>query len=651
VEGDPQVAFKKITLTDHRAGSLDENTHRILTDGARTCRRWAVTMTTLAGSGHPAGSLSSMELYLATYAFANVTPDNTSSFDRDYVVISHGHTSPGAYAALAWLGFFRPEEAVAHFRQAGSPFQGHVERELPGIDWGTGNLGQGLSAGVGFALAQKARGVDGKVFVLMGDGEQVKGQLAESRRIAVKEGLTSLTALVDLNGIQISGTTESVMAADIESLWKADGWDVISCDGHDFQALFDALVAAAERPVPTVILARTVMGRGVSYMEGIADYHGKAPSGELFLKAMEELGGNGQWLEELRERRKTSLPEGRHLGSYPIYLEAGDARTYGNDKKTDNRSAFGTALADVAEHNCGVAGRTPLLVFDCDLAGSVKVDGFADRCPQAFIETGIQEHATATVAGAASTAGVVSLWADFGVFGLAEAYNQQRLNDINGANVKLVLTHVGLDVGEDGKTHQCIDYIGLLRNTFGWKLVVPADPNQTDRATRWALSNWGNICLAMGRSKLPVVTDEEGRPYFGSGYRFRYGAVDVIRPGEDVTLLACGHMVHRALEARQILAEKGLSARVCHVATPLHIDDGDLLKAASTGAVVTVEDHNVNSGLGSIVAQRLLLLGKPLAFRSLGVTRYGDSGPSEEVFASMGLRGTDIARAVQDLLR
>ncbi len=651
MEGDPQVAFKKIALSNHPSGPLDEDTDRILREGARTCRRWAVTMTTLAGSGHPAGSLSSMEMYLMVYAFSDVTPDNACGFDRDFVVVSHGHTSPGAYAALAWLGFFTPEEAVAHFRQVGSPFQGHVERELPGIDWGTGNLGQGLSAAVGFALAQKARDHDGHVYVLMGDGEQVKGQLAESRRIAVKEELSSVTALVDLNGIQISGSTKSVMAADIEALWSADGWKVLSCDGHDLQSLFDALQEARGSDRPTVILCRTLMGKGVSFMEGIADYHGKAAAGDLFLQAMTELGGNGQWMEELRELRKASRPEGRHLTSYPIYLEMGEPRTYGPEKKTDNRSAFGAALADVGGLNCGVPGRTPLLVFDCDLAGSVKVDAFASRCPQTFIETGIQEHATATVAGAASTAGVISLWADFGVFGLAEAYNQQRLNDINGTNLKLALTHVGLDVGEDGKTHQCIDYIGLLRNTFGWKLIVPADPNQTDRATRWALTNWGNICLSMGRSKLPVLTDEDGNPLFAGDYRFRYGAIDVVRHGKDVTLLACGHMVHRALQARELLAQEGLSARVCHAATPLHIDDGDLLAAAETGAVVTVEDHNVNSGLGSIVATRLLQLGRPVAFRSLGVTRYGDSGPSDEVFTAMGLSDAHIARAVLDLLR
>ena len=650
MEGDPQVAFKKIALSTHPAGPLGETTLQILRDGATTCRRWAVTMTTLAGSGHPAGSLSSLDMCLMAYSVADLTPDNSSGLDRDYVVISHGHTSPGTYACLAWLGFFDPEEAVAHFRQAGSPYQGHVERELPGVDWGTGNLGQGLSAAVGLALAQRARGHEGRVFTLMGDGEQVKGQHAEARRIAVKEGLSSLTALIDMNGIQISGTTESVMAADVEALWRVDGWQVLHCDGHDFQVLFDALCEARESDRPTVILCRTVMGKGVSFMEGIADYHGKAATGELYLQAMAELGGDGHDLEALRQRRKEARPCGRRLTNYPIYLETGEPREYGADKSTDNRSAFGTALTDVGRLNCGVAGRTPLLVFDCDLAGSVKVDGFAAACPQFFVETGIQEHATATVAGAASAAGVVPLWAGFGVFGLSEAYNQQRLNDINGTNVKIALTHVGLDVGEDGKTHQAIDYIGLLRNTFGWKLVVPADPNQTDRATRWALSTWGNVALAMGRSKLPVVTDEEGNPFFAGPYRFRYGAIDVIRPGKDVTLLACGHMVHRALLAREILAGQGISARVCHAATPLHMDEADLLEAASTGALVTVEDHNVNSGLGAIAALRLMHLRCTPRVQALGVPCYGESGTADAVLAAMGLDVDSIARAVADLV-
>lgn len=641
---------KKISLAGFPVDTLDGQVVATFQEAARICRSWAVTMPAAANSGHPAGSLSSMEMFLAAFAAADISPENCDGFDRDFVVVSHGHTSPGAYAALGYLGFIDPFQAMAHFRNAGSPFQGHVEREIPGVDWGTGNLGQGLSAGVGFALAQRARGYRGRVYVLMGDGEQVKGQNAEARRVAAKEKLAAMTVLVDYNHIQISGKIEEVMPSKIRELWEADGWNVVDCDGHDIQALYSAMKTASESSVPTAILCHTVMGKGVSFMEGIPDYHGKAATGELYRQAMAELGADPQLLGRALETRRGILPEGREIPRYNLSVDPGTPRTYGPDDKTDNRSGFGNALADVGAANYGQKDRTPILAFDCDLAGSVKLDAFQKVCPDWFIQMGIQEHATATISGAASAAGVVALWADFGVFGLAEAYNQQRLNDINHANAKLVLTHVGLDVGEDGMTHQAIDYVGLLRNTFGWKLVVPADPNQTDRATRWALSSWGNVCLAMGRSKLPTITDEEGNPFFSGDYTFRYGALDFLREGKDVTLLALGHMALRALKARDILAEQGISARVVHASSPLAIDSSELVKAVSTGAVVTFEDHNVNSGLGSIVATTLMEKGVAVPFRALGVHRYGDSGNSDDVMSRMGLTPENLAEAARTLL-
>lgn len=638
-------------LRNFPAGSLDDAMVRALEEAAARCRRNAVTMVTLADSGHPAGSLSSTEMYLAVYGVADLTPENCSGFDRDYVSVSHGHTSPGAYAALAEWGFFPPMEAVAHFRRCGSPFQGHVERNVPGIDWGSGNLGQGLSAGVGFALAQKARKNGKRTYVLMGDGGQTKGQSAEARRIAVKENLANITALVDWNNIQISGTLESVMPADIPALWKADGWNVLECDGHSFRELYAALRLAASGDRPAVILCRTVMGRGVSFMENTPEYHGKAPRTELYVQAMKELGGDPSLFDEARKLRESApAPAGRHVAPAKADLYLGDPVTYGTDKKTDNRSAFGAALADVGGKNYGIEGGTPLLVFDCDLAGSVKTGDFAKKCPDWFIQAGIQEHSTATTAGAASTAGVVSLWADFGVFGLSEVYNQQRLNDINSANLKTVLTHVGLDVGEDGKTHQAIDYVGLLRNTFGWKLVVPGDPNQTDRGTRWALGEAGCVCIAMGRSKLGVLADEKGEPLFGGDYRFRYGEAVRVRPGKDGAIFALGAMTERAVKARDILREKhGMEVAVYCVSSPLAPDDDALREAAATGRILTCEDHSVKSGMGSILAARMTELGLSASFRAVGVHTYGESGSSPDVIAAMGLDEASLAKAFESL--
>jgi transketolase len=285
-------------------------------------------------------------------------------------------------------------------------------------------------------------------------------------------------------------------------------------------------------------------------------------------------------------------------------------------------------------------------VLDCDLVGSVKANGFASVRPDQFFQVGIQEHNAATIAGVLSIEGIITYFCDFGVFGVCETYNQHRLNDINRTGLKLVCTHIGLDVGEDGKTHQCIDYIGLIRNLFGYKIIIPADPNQTDRATRFITETHGNFLLGMGRSNTPVILDTDGKPFYGEGYTFRYGAVDVIRPGDDAAIITCGSMVHRALSARDMLSRKGIQARILNAASPCKLDIKVIAEAAETGLIITYEDHAVQSGLGTIVADTLLANGLAPALRKMGITRYGLSGKPDDIYAAAGLSPEALADTV-----
>ena len=638
-------------LNDFPTPFLSSEETAALEAAARRARLSALTMVAAAKSGHPGGAFSSMEMFLTVYGVADLTPENCDALDRDYVVVSHGHTSAGVYAALAEWGFFDAEEAMAHFRQCGSVFQGHVEREVPGVDWGTGNLGQGLSAGTGFALAQRARGHEGRVYVLMGDGGQTKGQIAESRRLAAKEKLTGLVALIDCNGIQISGQVGDVMPCDLRALWEADGWEVVECDGHSFPELYAALRDAGGRGRPTALLCRTVMGRQGQSMEGTAEYHGKAPGKDLFAEVAVALGGDPETLDRALKVRETPSPfKGRKVACKAPSLDLGQPIEYG-EKPMDNRGAFGKALADVGRLNYDKKDRTPILVFDCDLAPSVMTGGFKAECPKNFVQCGIQEHSTATASGAAAAAGVVSVWAEFGVFGIDEVYNQQRLNDINLAGNKTVLTHVGLDVGEDGKTHQCIDYVGLARNLFGFKLVVPADPNQTDRATRWMLAAPGCICLAVGRSKVDVIRDASGKPAFGGGYAFEYGKAMKVRQGKDGAIFALGAMTQSALAAADVLAKGGADVSVWSVSCPLDVDMAALREACGLGRILTVEDHHADTGMGAIMALAMAREGLSARLMTLGVTRYGDSGTADDVRAAMGLSVAGIAEAFLELMK
>lgn len=627
------------SIRGFRLPELPQEELERLKELSRLCKGDIIKMTSVAGSGHPGGSISSLDIFLVVFSYANIDPSNPDREDRDRIVVSHGHTSPGVYSVLGRLGFFDIDAAIATFRKAGSIFEGHVERVVPGIEWSTGNLGQGLSAGCGFALASKIKGLGFNTFVIMSDAEQAKGQVAEARRFARKFGLNNLTVIIDYNNIQISGKLNQVMPVNIKGNYEADGWKVLEVDGHNHAEIYRAIKTALEDTEnPYAIIAHTVMGKGVSFMEDDEQYHGRALKEEEIVSAFKELD-----IDNDRARYRTLRSEAAiskkpdNCLKYPINVDLGEPFTYYPGDKIDNRAAFGKALLDVGKRNCGVEGKTPIAVFDCDLRDSVRTGWFAKELPDFFFEAGVQEHNTATVAGALSVCGVISVFADFGVFGIDEVYNQHRLNDINCTNLKLILTHLGIDVGQDGKTHHCIDYIGLIRNLFGFKLIVPADANQMDRAVRYVFGEYGNFAIGMGREAQPIITDGEGKPLFGGDYEFVYGRMDVVREGADVTVLSYGNMLHRAVEASDALREEGVSVRVVNVPCVLEPDMERILSWGQEGVVIVYEDHNIHTGLGSVIADKVLELGTYIRMAKMGVRRYAPSGTPEELYEVEGL--------------
>ncbi len=616
-----------------------------LEEKARLCRGDIIKMTTLAGSGHPGGSMSSIDIYLTLFSFAGVSPKNPADPGRDRIVISHGHTSPGLYACLAGLGYFDRTDMLVGFRRIDSPFEGHIERHVPGVEWSTGNLGQGLSAGCGFALAARLNNLDYHTFVAMSDGEQAKGQVAEARRFAHKYKLSNLTVIIDHNHIQISGRTEEVMPVNIKENYLADGWRVLEISGHDFRAIYRALQKAVmDKNYPYAIIAETTIGKGVSFMENERDYHGRALNPDEYKKALGELKipDDLQELSETRSTRKIKSYAHRDMDS--PRLNTGTVKTY--DKDTHPRVVFGNVLAEIA----GLNPRVPMAVLDCDLTESVKSDEFAKVRPQNFFEAGVSEHTTATIAGALSISGIVTVWADFGVFAIDEVYNQLRLNDINHTGLKICATHLGHNVGPDGKTHHCIDYIGLLKNLFGFKLVIPGDPNQTDHVVRYVLGQKGNYVIGIARSKLPVIKNDRNEDLFSPDYRFEYGAIDVIREGKDCTIMTFGAMLHLAVKAAESLKARGISARVCNVTSPLHIDETALRRAAGTKLVVTYEDHIVASGLGCMIAQEIMREKIKMNLLTMGINKYGASDNSGALYRKEGLDPDTLVKTIIDNL-
>jgi len=635
---------------------LDKGKIAKLKEMGRLARGDILKMTTLAKSGHPGGSMSSIDIYLVLYFCANIEPANPYYPERDRIVVSHGHTSPGVYAALAQRGFFDRDRVIAEFRKAGTIFEGHTERGVPGVEWDSGNLGQGLSAGCGFALAARLHNGNYQVFVAMGDGEQSKGQISEARRLAKKFQLNNITVIIDCNRLQLSGSLEKIMPQNIKANYLADGWDVLEIDGHNYQEIYQALREAVNnKNSPVAIMAQTSMGKGVSFMEDKFEFHGMPLSLDQCKTALPELGFNDnldEYFRQMEEKRKRNSGErtSRERVVKKINIITGKPHTYTQEEKIDNRSAFGNALEDLGKLNLSHQSSTPIAVLDCDLIGSVKTGKFAAAYPEHFFQAGIQEHNTATVAGALSVEGIVTFFADFGVFGVDETYNQQRLNDINQTNLKLICTHNGIEVGQDGKTHQCIDYVGIINNLYGYKIIIPADPNQTDRVIRYIASVWGNFFVGMGRSSGPVILTEDGRPFFGDDYQFCYGKADKVREGNQAAIISMGGMLSYAIQASEILKKRGYQVQVINVSCLTDLDKERLKEAAQTGAIVTYEDHNINTGLGSVMANFLAENSLNPHFRKMGAKAYAGSGAPVELFKMQGMDVDSLVRNVIKLI-
>jgi transketolase len=443
------------------------------------------------------------------------------------------------------------------------------------------------------------------------------------------------------------------MPQPIGRIYETLGWQVNRIDGHDYNEIFSALKAALQNDsgVPLLILARTVMGKGISFMENKAKYHGSPLSPDLLADALAELGYENDlaaWQQLRTEPVRThTIMEPRT--DYPS-IQPGEPILYEADTLTDNRSAYGNALLSLAQTN-NIEGEVPVIAgISCDLEGSVKMGGFHKHSPSAYFEAGIQEHHAAAMSGAMSCENLATFFSTFGVFAVSEVYNQNRLSDFNHANLKVVATHVGLDVGEDGPTHQCIDYLGLIKNYFRLSVFMPADPNQTDRIIRHIATTAGNHFVGMGRSKTPVITTEDGQPFYGTDYIFTPGRADWLRRGTDATILTYGALTPACMDAWQQLVADNYSVGVLNMASLIPLDEDAILEAAEIGPLLTVEDHHIETGLGASVAMTLLDKGRSVPLKRLGVSRYGASGKPAELYADQGLDAASIAEAVKTLI-
>jgi transketolase len=615
----------------------------------KSCSHSILQMVTNSQSGHPGGSLSALDFMAVLYAFV-------LSQSNEPIVVSNGHISPVVYSLLAEFGVADKKEVVENFRKIGSLFEGHVTRHVRGVFFGTGPLGIGVSAASGMALAEKIRRKNEKVYAVIGDGEAQEGQVYEMMNFAAKYKLDNFVCFMDFNRVQLTASLTEIMPMDFRKIFEAASWQVIQVDGHDYQQIWEALSAGQNADKPVLILAETIMGKGVDFMEktGLshqADWHGKAPSLEQANEQLQKLvlsESEQKTLTEWIARNskfnppKPNFPE---LLSPIANFNRGENFTYEAGVAVDCRTAYGKALLDLAKRNDSI------VALCADLRGSVMTQFLANEFPERHIEVGIAEQHMVSCAGGMSLSGLIPFCSTFGAFMTSRAKDQARVNDINQTNVKMVATHCGLSVGEDGPTHQAIDDMGSMLGLLNTMVIEPVDANQCDRIIRFIAGHFGNFYVRMGRHKFEPITKTDGSLFYDENYIYEYGKSDTIREGTDLTIVACGAMTSEALRAGDLLREKGISVEIIAI-NSIKVFDQNLEKSVKkTGKVVTLEDHNTFSGLGGQLARHLMKNSiKCEVFQQIGVEEYQLSGTWKDLYKAAKIDGVAVAQRIASLI-
>ena len=631
----------------HIGQPLEQDHLDFLNPLSKSCRASIVEMVMNSQSGHPGGSCSAIDYLALIYSFI------VSQTGED-VVVSNGHVSPAVYSILGHMGYIPIDDAVKGFRKIGEIYEGHITRHVRGVTFGTGPLGVGVSVASGFAMAEKMKQTGRKVFGILGDGESDEGQVYEMMHFANKYKLNNYILFMDYNRVQLSDSLAKVMPINPKATWESAGWKVIEVDGHDFEAMWDALGEAYQSERPVILIGNTVMGKGVSFMEpdGLVDkatWHGIAPSVE---QAEKELAGPLKLSEEekkaiadFQSRVTWQPPEPGAMENLSEMsgVKTGKPHILAAGTKSDCRSAYGKALLNLAQLNDNVIAST------ADLGGSVKTVVMGKEFPERHIEVGIAEQHMVSLAGGMSFKDYIPFTSTFGAFMSSRAKDQARVNDINHANVKMVATHCGLSVGEDGPTHQAIDDMGSFVGFFNTHVLEPSDANQTDHIIRYIASHYGNFYVRMGRHKFEVILKEDGTPFYDENYKFEYGRADLLRSGSDVTVVAGGSMVNMAVQVvDKMKGEK--SVEVIAISSMKSIDLDTLLPSLEkTGKLITIEDHNPYNGLASQVNSVVAQEGLSVMINNMGVRSYQLSGTASQLYDEAGIGPSDLEAAFRGI--
>ncbi|HXY71122.1 MAG TPA: transketolase [Actinomycetota bacterium] len=596
----------------------------------------SIRCSTAAGSGHPTSSLSAAHLAAVLFSdHLRFDVDDPSNLGNDRFVLSKGHASPLFFSVLKAIGAIDDAQLMS-FRKFGSPIQGHPAPApgMPWVDVATGSLGQGMPIGLGMALAMRLDGLPGRVWVTMGDSEVAEGSVWEAMENASFHGLRNLIGILDMNRLGQRGPTMLQWEGDVYAARaEAFGWRGLCIDGHDVEAIDHAYREAEDASAPTLIVAKTEKGHGVSFLADKEGWHGKALSPEEATRAIEELGG---------ERHIAVTPpkpdvrvEREPFGAWaetPLELPRYEA-------PEATRKAFGDTLV-------AMAARPDVVVLDGEVGNSTHTEEFMKAAPDRFVQMYIAEQAMVGAAVGLQALGKNAFAATFGAF-LTRAYDFIRMAAISRANLRLCGSHAGVSIGEDGPSQMALEDIAMMRAVHGSTVLYPADANATAQLVPQMADIPGIVYMRTTREKTPALYAPEDDFHIGGSKTVRDDG------GARVTIVGAGVSLFQGLEAADQLATDGIPSRVIDAYSIKPIDR-DTLQAAlrETGLIVTVEDHWIEGGLGDAVLAALAEDGADLSGRALkiGVTQMAGSGSPEELRDWAGISATTIAGRVRSLL-
>jgi transketolase len=606
-----------------------------LQDKATLLRIESVQSTTEAGSGHPTSCCSAADI-VATLFFSvmRFDPKNPRHAANDRFILSKGHAAPLLYAAWAEVGLVQKSELLK-LRTLGSDLEGHPTPRLSFVDVATGSLGQGLSAGIGLALNARLEHLPARTYVLMGDGESVEGSVWEAVEVAQHYKLDSLCAIIDINRLGQSDPT--MLQHDMDAYqrrWAGFGWNALVVDGHDVSALLTAFDQAARtKGTPTVILAKTLKGKGVSFVQDHPGWHGKPfKKGEEAQKAIDELTKqlkpDAISLEIQRPASSNTKPSAVKIMAPPAYKSSDSVAT---------REAFGAALVALGEAN-------PLVVvLDADVKNSTFTDKFGKQFPDRFFENFIAEQNMVGAAAGLAAGGKIPFAATFACF-LTRAYDFIRMAAISKANVKLMGSHVGVSIGEDGPSQMGLEDIAMMAAQPGVVVLYPSDAVCTHRLVEAAAAHRGLVYIRTGRPKSAIL--------YGNDEVFRIGGSKIVRqsPQDKMTVVGAGVTLFEALKAYEQLKTAGINIRVLDLYSVAPIDRASLLESArsTNNQLLTVEDHYEHGGIGDAVLSAVGSEG--VRVTKLAVREIPHSGKPDELVDHFGIGARSIVEAVKRLI-